>query len=209
MVSVNTVDDGQDSKAQGGHAVGHAAQDLVWVGHDQRGSHRPVVRESWLPLPKLFATPTLTFLFTDIEGSTSLLARLGEDAYAGVLADHHQLIRRGLSTHQGQEVNTQGDGFFAVFSSPLVCVAAVTEMQRALAAHHWPDGIAVRVRMGMHAGEGSHTTTGLVGYDVHRAARVAAVAHGGQVLLSSSAVESWYATPCLTGHRCGTSDCID
>jgi class 3 adenylate cyclase len=151
----------------------------------------------------------LTFLFTDIEGSTSLIERLGEDAYAGVLADHHELIRRNLSTHQGQEVGTQGDGFFAVFASTRACVAGVIAMQQALVAHRWPDGAAVRVRMGVHAGEATETAIGLVGYDVHRAARVAAVAHGGQVLLSSSAVESWYATPCLTGHRCGTSDCID
>lgn len=118
-----------------------------------------------------------------------MIERLGEDAYAGVLADHHELIRRNLSTHQGQEVGTQGDGFFAVFSSTRACVAGVIAMQQALVAHRWPDGAAVRVRMGVHAGEATETAIGLVGYDVHRAARVAAVAHGGQVLLSSSAVE--------------------
>lgn len=134
-------------------------------------------------------TPTFAFLFTDIEGSTSLLERLGEDAYSGVLAEHHGLIRRSLADHQGREIATQGDGFFAVFSSPRSCVAAVVAMQQALTAHGWPEGATVRVRMGVHAGEAAETVTGLVGYDVHRAARVAAVAHGGQVLLSSAAAE--------------------
>jgi predicted ATPase/class 3 adenylate cyclase len=130
---------------------------------------------------------TLTFLFTDIEGSTALLQRVGEDVYAQVLADHHGLIRSGLAAHGGEEVGTQGDGFFAVFSSPKACVAAVAEMQQAVAAHAWPAGEHVRVRMGVHTGEASKAATGLVGLDVHRAARVAAVAHGGQVLLSESA----------------------
>jgi predicted ATPase/class 3 adenylate cyclase len=130
---------------------------------------------------------TLTFLFTDIEGSTALLRRLGEGVYAQVLADHHSVIRSGLTAHGGEEVDTQGDAFFAVFSSPRACVAAVVEMQRALEAHRWPGGEQVRVRMGVHTGEAAKTATGLVGLDVHRAARVAAVAYGGQVLLSETA----------------------
>jgi predicted ATPase/class 3 adenylate cyclase len=130
---------------------------------------------------------TLTFLFTDIEGSTALLRRLGEGVYARVLADHHALIRSGLASHEGQEVDTQGDAFFAVFSSPKECVAAVVEMQQTLEAHGWPAGEHVRVRMGVHTGEAAKTATGLVGLDVHRAARVAAVAYGGQVLLSETA----------------------
>jgi class 3 adenylate cyclase len=75
---------------------------------------------------------TFTFLFTDIEGSTALLRRLGEDVYAQVLAGHHALIRSSLAGHDGREVDTQGDAFFAVFSSPRACVVAVLEMQRAL-----------------------------------------------------------------------------
>ncbi|MBV8200461.1 MAG: hypothetical protein JOZ15_07535 [Acidobacteria bacterium] len=130
---------------------------------------------------------TLTFLFTDIEGSTALLRRLGEGVYAQVLADHHGLIRSGLAAHGGEEVDTQGDAFFAVFSSSRACVAAVVEMQQALQAHAWPAAERVRVRMGVHAGEAARTATGLVGLDVHRAARVAAVAYGGQVLLSETA----------------------
>ena len=130
---------------------------------------------------------TLTFLFTDIEGSTALLGRLGEDGYAQLLAGHHALIRSALAAHDGREVDTQGDAFFAVFASPRGCVAAVLAMQQALRGHAWPGGEAVRVRMGIHCGEAARTATGLVGLEVHRAARVAAVAYGGQVLVSEAA----------------------
>jgi class 3 adenylate cyclase len=99
------------------------------------------------------AVETFTFLFTDIEGSTALVRRLGEDLYAQLLADHNSLIRSGLAAHDGQEVDAQGDAFFAVFSSPRACVAAVMEIQRALAAHAWPAGEHVRVRMGVRTGE--------------------------------------------------------
>ena len=129
---------------------------------------------------------TCTFLFTDIEGSTALLQRVGQDVYARVLADHHLIIRLGLAAHGGREVDTQGDAFFAVFSLPVACVAAVIQMQQALQAHAWPAGEQVRVRMGVHTGQASRTVTGLVGLDVHRAARVAAAGHGGQVLLSEA-----------------------
>ena len=130
---------------------------------------------------------TLTFLFTDIEGSTALLRRLGKSDYGRVLADHQALIRAALAAHDGREVDTQGDAFFAVFSSPTACVAAVIEMQRALEARAWPGGEHVSVRMGVHTGEAAKTATGLVGLDVHRAARVGAIAYGGQVLLSETA----------------------
>jgi len=133
------------------------------------------------------AVETLTFLFTDVEGSTALIRRVGEGLYARLLADHHALIRSALAAHDGEEVDTQGDAFFAVFSSARACVAAVLEMQQALAAHAWPAGEHVRVRMGVHTGEAAKTAAGLVGLDVHRAARVAAVGYGGQVLLSETA----------------------
>jgi len=135
----------------------------------------------------LAPTQTLTFLFTDIEGSTALLSRLGDVHYSQVLADHHRIIRSGLSAHDGREVVTQGDGFFAVFSSPNACAAAVIEMQQNLETHGWPTGEHIRVRMGVHLGEATETITGLVGFDVHRAARVAAVAYGGQILVSETA----------------------
>jgi len=111
---------------------------------------------------------------------------LGEQTYAEALADHHRLIRAGLAAHDGKEIGTQGDGFFAVFSAPSDCVAAVIEMQHALGSHGWPGGEQVRVRMGVHFGETSENVTGLVGIEVHRAARIAAVAHGGQVVLSEA-----------------------
>lgn len=130
---------------------------------------------------------TFTFLFTDIEGSTALLRRLGDEVYSGVLADHHAVIRSGIAAYGGKEIDTQGDAFFAVFSSPSACVSAVIAMQRSLAAHEWPMGERVRVRMGVHVGEALETAAGFVGFDVHRGARVAAAAHGGQVLLSAAA----------------------
>ncbi|HXZ64920.1 MAG TPA: adenylate/guanylate cyclase domain-containing protein [Streptosporangiaceae bacterium] len=129
---------------------------------------------------------TLTFLVTDIEGSTILLRRLGGDAYAEALADHHELIRGALTEHDGTELTMMGDGFLAAFSSPRACVAAALAMQQALEAHTWPSSERVRVRMGIHTGEAELTAAGPVGLDVHRAARIAAVAYGGQILLSET-----------------------
>jgi predicted ATPase/class 3 adenylate cyclase len=129
---------------------------------------------------------TLTFVFTDIEGSTALLRRVGADVYAQILADHHSLIRSALAGHDGTELNTLGDGFFAAFASPRACVVAVLEMQHGLQQHDWPAGERVRVRMGVHTGEAAQTPAGLLGLDVHRAARVAGVASGGQILLSET-----------------------
>ncbi|MGD0441775.1 MAG: adenylate/guanylate cyclase domain-containing protein [Acidimicrobiales bacterium] len=135
----------------------------------------------------LLSTETLTFLFTDIEGSTALLRRLGADVYADVLAEHHRLIRSCLAANGGTEVSTHGDGFFAVFSSPRACLLAVIEMQRGFGSREWPAGEQLSVRMGVHFGEASKNVTGLYGLEVHRAARIAAVAHGGQILLSATA----------------------
>jgi predicted ATPase/class 3 adenylate cyclase len=132
-------------------------------------------------------TENLTFLFTDIEGSTALLQRVGEESYGRMLGEHHAVIRSALAVNSGEEVAAQGDGFFAVFSSTTDCVRAVVAMQSALQTHAWPDGESLRVRMGVHTGRASRTATGLVGLDIHRAARVGAVAHGGQVVLSDSA----------------------
>ena len=130
---------------------------------------------------------TLTFLFTDIEGSTALLGRLGDDVYAQVLAGHHALIRSALAAHDGREIDTQGDAFFAAFSSPRACVAAALEMQQAIQDQAWPGGERVRVRMGIHCGEAVRTASGVVGLEVHRAARVAGTGYGGQVLVSQAA----------------------
>ena len=130
-------------------------------------------------------TGTVTFLFTDIEGSTRLLESLG-DAYTAVLERHHALLREAIAAGEGTEVSTEGDAFFAVFPSASKAVAAVAQAQRALAAEAWPSGVAVRVRMGLHSGEGMLGGDSYVGLDVHRAARVAAAGHGGQVLVSGA-----------------------
>jgi len=139
-----------------------------------------------MPASYAWRVEIFTFLFTDIEGSTALLRRLGAAAYGQVLADHHDVIRSGLAAHDGEEVDTQGDAFFAVFSSPGECVAAAVEMQRAIEGHAWPATEHVLVRMGIHTGAAAKTATGLVGLDVHRAARLAAVAYGGQILVSET-----------------------
>jgi predicted ATPase/class 3 adenylate cyclase len=131
------------------------------------------------------ATQTLTFLLTDIEGSTALLRQLG-DAYGEVLTAHHWLIRTGLAAYEGKEIDTQGDAFFAVFTAPSACAAAAAEIQRSFISHPWPIGGEVRVRMGIHSGEASETAAGLIGLGVHRAARIAAVAHGGQIVVSAA-----------------------
>ncbi len=128
---------------------------------------------------------TVTFLFTDIEGSTQLLQRLG-DRYASVLEEHWRLLRAAVQTHGGHEVRTQGDGFFVAFPRAVDAVEAAVAAQRAVAGHDWPEGAAVRVRMALHTGEPSLVGGDYVGLDVHRAARLGAAGHGGQVLLSQT-----------------------
>jgi predicted ATPase/class 3 adenylate cyclase len=124
-------------------------------------------------------TGTVTFLFTDVEGSTRLLAELG-DAYADVLGEHRRALRQVFERHGGVEVDTQGDAFFVAFARARDAVAAAEDAQEALQAG------PVRVRMGVHTGEPVVTDEGYAGMDVHRAARIAAVGHGGQVLVSQS-----------------------
>ncbi len=128
---------------------------------------------------------TVTLLFTDIEGSTRLLQQLGE-RYPGVLAECRQVLRGVFQEWNGHEVDTQGDAFFIVFARATDAVLAAADAQRALAAHAWPEGTVVRVRMGIHTGEPSRTSEGYVGLDLHRAARIMSAAHGGQVLLSQA-----------------------
>jgi class 3 adenylate cyclase len=128
---------------------------------------------------------TVTFLFSDVEGSTRLLRALG-DGWAGALADYRRILREAFGEGEGREVDTQGDGMFFVFPRARPAVAAAAEAQRRLEAHSWPEGAAVRVRMGMHTGEPAVAEEGYVGLDVVRAARIAAVAHGGQVLVSAT-----------------------
>ena len=126
-----------------------------------------------------------TFLFTDIEGSTRLLDRLGEQ-YDAIFAAHCQLLREAFAGEAGREVGTSGDSFFVVFEQPAGAVAAAAAAQRALSSYEWPEGVDVRVRMGIHTGEARRSSGGYVGLDVHRAARICDAAHGGQILLSES-----------------------
>jgi len=133
-------------------------------------------------------TGTITFLFTDIEGSTRLLRQLRE-RYDTVLADHQQILRDCFSAHRGREVDTQGDSFFVAFARAGDAVASAIDAQRALESHTWPEGVQVRVRMGLHSGEPRAAGERYVGFGVHRAARIGAVGHGGQVLLSNATRE--------------------
>jgi predicted ATPase/class 3 adenylate cyclase len=130
-------------------------------------------------------TGTVTFLFTDIEGSTRLVQNLG-DAYEELLAEHCRIMRGAIAEAGGTEVGTEGDSFFAVFPSATAGVAATVAAQRALAEADWPGKSEVRVRMGLHTGEGRLGGDNYIGLDVHRAARIAAAGHGGQVLLSDA-----------------------
>jgi predicted ATPase/class 3 adenylate cyclase len=128
---------------------------------------------------------TITFVFTDIEGSTDLVTRLG-DGYRDVLETHQHLLREQFSTRGGIEVLTEGDAFFVVFESAPQAISGAVQAQRALAAHDWPNGVSVRVRIGVHTGEGVLGADSYIGIDVHRAARIAAAGHGGQVLVSDA-----------------------
>src|SRR5919198_1989107 len=133
-------------------------------------------------------TGTITFLFTDVEGSTRMVQALG-DEWRTVIEDHNRLLRTAVRSAGGVDLRTEGDAMFAVFERAPAAVAAAAAAQRALASHAWSSGIAVRVRMGMHTGEGALGGDDYVGLDVHRAARIAAAAHGGQVLLSAATAE--------------------
>ena len=138
-------------------------------------------------------TGTVTLLFSDIEGSTALLTRLGAD-YADALDGQRKVLRRAWADYGGTELGTEGDSFFVVFTTAVDAVAAATAAQRKLATYPWPAGEQVRVRMGIHTGSPTVHDDGYVGMDVHRAARIAGAAHGGQVVISSTTAE-------LVSHR--------
>jgi class 3 adenylate cyclase len=128
---------------------------------------------------------TVTFLFTDIEGSTRLLQELGDD-YGQVVADHRRLLREIFQGADGKEVDTQGDAFFYSFPRARDGVGAAVAGQRALAEHTWPQDAQVRVRMGLHTGEPTVGEEGYIGLDVVRAARICSAGHGGQILISET-----------------------
>jgi class 3 adenylate cyclase len=133
-------------------------------------------------------TGTVTFLLTDIEGSTQLVKQLGK-RYEGVLSDHQRILRAAFAENDGWEIDTQGDAFFVAFPRAKDAVGAAVAAQRGLAAHAWPEGAEVRVRMGLHTDEPVVGEARYVGLGVHRAARIAAAGHGGQVLLSNTTRE--------------------
>jgi class 3 adenylate cyclase len=132
---------------------------------------------------------TVTFLFSDIEGSTRLLGELGRERYAQALAEHRRLLRAAFERHQGYEVNYEGDSFFVAFEDAQAAVQAAADVQRALAEHAWPQGCELHVRVGIHTGGALLEPPKYVGMDVHRAARIMAAGHGGQVLLSQATRE--------------------
>jgi len=140
--------------------------------------------------------PTVTFLFTDIEGSTRLERALGSAAWARVVARHDHLLRDAIEGAGGMVVKTEGDAFFAAFESPVDAASAAVAAQRAVAAESWPDGGQLRIRMGLHIGEGrlredragDDDVQDYVGIDVNYAARIAAVGNGGQIVLSDPLV---------------------
>ena len=133
------------------------------------------------PLPE----GTVTFVFTDVEGSTRLLQQLG-DRYAEVARDHRRIVREALGGAGGTEIDTQGDAFFFSFARARDAARGAVDAQRALRAHAWPERAEVKVRMGLHTGEPSVGEEGYLGLDVVRAARISAAAHGGQILVSET-----------------------
>jgi class 3 adenylate cyclase len=127
----------------------------------------------------------VTFLFTDIEGSTRLVKQL-RDRYPEALHEHQRLLRAAFAAHRGHEVDTQGDSFFVAFAHARDAVLAAVEGQRALIGHEWADGAEMRVRMGIRTGQAVGSDGRYTGLAVHRAARIGAAAHGGQVLVSQA-----------------------
>ncbi|HEX6679510.1 MAG TPA: response regulator [Gaiellaceae bacterium] len=130
-------------------------------------------------------TATVTFLFSDVEGSTALLRSLRDD-YAAVIGEHERLLRDAWAACGGRELDADGDSFFVAFRRPRQAVDAAVAAQRALAEHSWPDGVDLRVRIGIHTGEASLVGDQYVGLAVHRAARICDAGHGGQTLLSET-----------------------
>lgn len=142
----------------------------------------------FVPVAESVSLPggTVTLMFTDIEGSTVLARAVGARMFAELVAQHQEIIRAAVGQHHGNEIDTAGDGFFVVFATARDAVAAAVEIQRSLRGHDWSAGREVRVRIGIHTGEPNRTASGYAGIAVHRAARICASGHGGQVLLSTA-----------------------
>ena len=139
------------------------------------------------PNTRVWPRGTVTYLLTDIEGSTRLLQRLG-DAYAGVLRDVRSLIRASVRRAGGHEVDARADEFFAAFADPASALGAAVDIQRGLGKRAWPRGEKVCVRIGIHSGRSTLSESGYVGIAVHTAARICSAGHGGQILASGIAI---------------------
>jgi WD40 repeat protein/class 3 adenylate cyclase len=162
---------------------------------ETRALYDGLLKGAHMPARAVQSSSTVTFLFTDIEESTHLLDQL-RDQYPAVLAIHHEILRTAVQKWNGTEIATQGDAFFVTFARSLDAVQCAADAQRALAAYEWPHDQPLRVRMGLHTGEPLIASTGYVGMDVHRAARIGDAAHGGQVLLSQTTRELvWHDLP--------------
>jgi class 3 adenylate cyclase/ActR/RegA family two-component response regulator len=135
-------------------------------------------------MPEL-PTGTVTFLFTDLEGSTQLALRLG-DKWEAALMDHRAHVRSAIAERDGVEIDSRGDEFFVAFESPRAAVDAAALAQRAMVEHPWPEGGVLRVRMGMHTGQAIYADKDYLGVDVHRAARICFAGHGEQILMSAA-----------------------
>jgi class 3 adenylate cyclase/ActR/RegA family two-component response regulator len=135
-------------------------------------------------MPEL-PTGTVTFLFTDLEGSTQLALRLG-DKWEAALMDHRAHVRSAIAERDGVEIDSRGDEFFVAFESPRAAVDAAALAQRAMVEHEWPEGGVLRVRMGMHTGQAIYADKDYLGVDVHRAARICFAGHGEQILMSAA-----------------------
>src|SRR6478672_11090609 len=173
-------------------ATGYQAPHLAIASLDGT----PSVRASRIVLyaMALPTGPAVSFLFTDIEGSTRLERAAGSAAWAGLVARHDDLLRAAIERHGGVVVKTEGDAFFAAFDSPTSAVAAAVDAQRAIATEAWPDDLAIRVRMGIHLGEGrlrgakADVDDDYVGIDVNYTARITATGNGGQIVVSGAVV---------------------
>jgi class 3 adenylate cyclase len=170
-------------------SVAHGDEKSDELAGFQRGLCRAPVRRNSARMADQ-PTGTVTLVFTDIEGSTRLLRELGRDAYAEALDLHRRLLRDAFGRHGGYEVDSEGDAFFVAFESAEEAVLAAAEAQQALARAEWPGRLDVRVRMGIHTGEPLVVPPKYVGLEIHKAARIMAAGHGGQVLLSEASMRS-------------------
>jgi predicted ATPase/class 3 adenylate cyclase len=146
------------------------------------------------PVPRTLPSGIVTFLFSDIEGSTRLFQRLGE-RYPPVLEEHNALLRAAFTAHGGVEVRTIGDAFFVAFDNAVSALGACADAQLALASHPWPAGNSIRVRMGLHTAPSAPAGDDYIALAVHQAARVADAAHGGQVICTAATAEEVGGTP--------------